>query len=93
MIAPTAEAAAVSGLQAGKDGSLVIPPEPCGDYDGRIELVKLNSQMTLEQFNSRYPSSIPLEQLAIINEVEGPGTSLPAGQTVKRVVGGTRQQG
>lgn len=59
----------------------------------RIELVKLNSQMTLEQFNSRYPSSIPLEQLAIINEVEDPGTPLPAGQTVKRVVGGTRQQG
>jgi predicted Zn-dependent protease len=59
----------------------------------RVELVKLNSQMTLEQFNSRYPSTIPMEQLAIINEVEDPGTPLQAGRTVKRVVGGIRQQG
>ena len=59
----------------------------------RVELIKLNSQMTLEQFNSRYPSSIPLQQLAIINEVEDPATPLQAGRTVKRVVGGVRQQG
>ena len=54
----------------------------------RVELVKLPRQMTLEQFNSQYPSSIPIEQLAIINELEGPASVIPAGQTVKRVVGG-----
>jgi predicted Zn-dependent protease len=54
----------------------------------RVELVKLSSQMTLEQFNSRYPSSISLQELAIINEVEDPSTPLPAGKIVKRVVGG-----
>ena len=54
----------------------------------RVELVKLSSQMTLEQFNSRYPSSISLQELAIINEVEDPSTPLPAGKMVKRVVGG-----
>jgi predicted Zn-dependent protease len=59
----------------------------------RVELVKLNRSMTLEQFNAQYPSSIPLEQLAIINEVEDPGTALQAGRTLKRVVGGIRQQG
>lgn len=59
----------------------------------RVELVKLNRSMTLEQFNAQYPSSIPLEQLAIINEVEDPGTALQAGRTLKRVVGGMRQQG
>lgn len=54
----------------------------------RVELVKLPRQMTLEQFNSQYPSTIPIEQLAIINELEGPASMIPAGQTVKRVVGG-----
>lgn len=59
----------------------------------RVELVKLDRQMTLEEFNSRYPSSISLQELAIINEVEDPATPLQAGRTLKRVVGGVRQQG
>jgi predicted Zn-dependent protease len=54
----------------------------------RIELVKVPRQMTLEEFNRQYPSSAPIEQLAIINELEGPSSVIPAGQTVKRVVGG-----
>lgn len=56
----------------------------------RVELVKLNQQMTLEQFNSRYPSTISLQELAIINEVEDPAAPLQSGRTVKRVVGGIR---
>jgi predicted Zn-dependent protease len=56
----------------------------------RLELVKVPRQMTLEQFNSQYPSSIPIEQLAIINELEGPSSVVPQGRMVKRVVGGTR---
>jgi predicted Zn-dependent protease len=58
----------------------------------RIELVKLDRSMTLQEFNARYPSSLPIEQLAIINEVEGPSTTLAAGRTIKRVMGGLRQQ-
>jgi predicted Zn-dependent protease len=58
----------------------------------RIELVKVNRDMTLEQFNAQYPSSVPIEQVAIINEVEGPSTVLPAGRLVKRVVGGRKAQ-
>jgi predicted Zn-dependent protease len=54
----------------------------------RVELVKAPRQMTLEQFNGQYPSTIPIEQLAIINELEGPSSVVPAGQTLKRVVGG-----
>jgi predicted Zn-dependent protease len=54
----------------------------------RVELVKLNREMTLEQFNSQYPSSVSLQELAIINEVEDPATPLPSGRTLKRVVGG-----
>jgi predicted Zn-dependent protease len=58
----------------------------------RVELVKLNRDMTLEQFNAQYPSSIPMIQLAIINEVEDASTLLPAGRTLKRVVGGRPTQ-
>jgi predicted Zn-dependent protease len=54
----------------------------------RVELVKVPQQMTLEQFNSKYPSTISIEELAIINEMEGPSSGIQAGQTVKRVVGG-----
>jgi hypothetical protein len=54
----------------------------------KLELVKLSRQMTLEQFNSQYPSTVPVEQLAIINQLEGPGAVIPAGHTMKRVVGG-----
>ena len=58
----------------------------------KIDLVKLNRDMTLEQFNAQYPSSVPIEQVAIINEVEGPSTVLQAGRLVKRVVGGRKAQ-
>ena len=54
----------------------------------RLELVKVPRQMTLDQFNSQYPSSIPLDQLAIINHLEGPSSVIPVGRMVKRVVGG-----
>ena len=69
-----------------RDGSK-INVEPA-----RIELVKVNRDMTLEQFNAQYPSSVPIEQVAIINEVEGPSAVLPAGRLVKRVVGGRKAQ-
>ncbi len=54
----------------------------------KVELVKLNREMTLEQFNSQYPSTISIAELAIINEVEAPTAVIPAGRTVKRVTGG-----
>ena len=54
----------------------------------KLELIKLPRQMTLEEFNRQYPSTVPIEQLAIINELEGPTTTIPQGRVVKRVVGG-----
>ena len=59
----------------------------------KVELVKLPRQMTLEQFNQQYPSSIPIAELAIINEIESPTAAIPAGRTVKRVVGGSDDDG
>ncbi len=59
----------------------------------KVELVKLTKEMTLAQFNAQYPSTIPIEQLAIINEVDGPDSAIPVGRTVKRVTGGQAPPG
>ena len=53
-----------------------------------LELVKLPREMTLAQFNQQYPSTTGIEELAIINELEGPESVIPRGRVVKRVVGG-----
>ncbi len=53
----------------------------------RVQLVTLTEAMTGQTFAQRFPSSIPTQQLYIINGIEG-GTSLPRGMILKRVVGG-----
>jgi predicted Zn-dependent protease len=65
-------------------------PSKVNVQPARVEVVRVPRQMTLEQFNAQYPSSIPIEQVAIINEMEGPQAVIPAGQMVKRVVGGIK---
>jgi len=51
----------------------------------RLHLVKLPREMTLEEFDKKYPSAIKMELLALINHAQ-PGERLPAGTLVKRVV-------
>jgi predicted Zn-dependent protease len=67
-------------------------PSKINVQPARLEVVRVPRQMSLEQFNAQYPSSIPIEELAIINELEGPDSVIPAGRMVKRVVGGRRVQ-
>ncbi|HVG62440.1 MAG TPA: M48 family metalloprotease [Hyalangium sp.] len=62
-------------------------PAVLGVQPARIELVTLDQAMTLEQFQTRHPSTIPLAELALINGAQ-PGDTLPAGRIVKRVTGG-----
>jgi predicted Zn-dependent protease len=50
----------------------------------RIHLVRLPRAMTLAQFHQAYPSTIPVEQVALINGVDAAAT-LPSGSLVKRV--------
>ena len=57
----------------------------------KVELVKVPSAMTIEQFAQQFPSSQPAEVLAVINGVEK-GAQIPAGTTLKRVVGGVPPQ-
>lgn len=51
----------------------------------KVSVVTVPRAMTLTQFNTQYPSVVPLETIAIINGMEG-GTMIPAGTLVKRVV-------
>ncbi|MFQ5351413.1 MAG: M48 family metalloprotease, partial [Thermoanaerobaculia bacterium] len=53
----------------------------------RVRLERIPRAMTMREFSQRYPSSIDLESLALINHVQ-PDDRLVAGETVKRVVGG-----
>jgi predicted Zn-dependent protease len=51
----------------------------------RIRIVKLNAPMTVSAFNAKYPSTVSVEQVALLNGVAVDGR-LPAGKLVKRVV-------
>jgi predicted Zn-dependent protease len=53
----------------------------------KISLVRADRDMTLSEFQKRFPSSIPMEQLALINGIQG-GEVIRKGQMVKRVRGG-----
>jgi len=52
-----------------------------------IEVVALPGDLTLAEFAEKYPSTVTLEELAIVNGVTAQ-TRLEKGQLVKRVVGG-----
>lgn len=53
----------------------------------RVKLVKADRDMTINEFQQRYPSSIPIEKLATMNGLDKGGKILK-GQIVKRVIGG-----
>lgn len=52
----------------------------------RLEIVRLPRSMTLTQFDRSYPSTIPISELAVINQLSGPETTMPARYPAKRVV-------
>jgi predicted Zn-dependent protease len=52
-----------------------------------IDIVKLPRSMNLTEFVRRYPSTIEIDRLAIINGVN-PDTMMEKGRLVKRVIGG-----
>ncbi|HET6628887.1 MAG TPA: M48 family metalloprotease [Woeseiaceae bacterium] len=52
----------------------------------QIEIVQIDESLTLAEFDERYPSTIPLDELAVINQVAGPDAVLEPGTLVKRVV-------
>ncbi len=52
-----------------------------------VQLVTLPDAMTGQAFTQRYPSSVPAEEIYIINGIQA-GTNLSRGMLLKRVVGG-----
>ena len=54
----------------------------------KVSIVTLPQAMTLNEFAQRYPSTIPIAELAIINQVESPTAQIPAGTLLKQVGGG-----
>ena len=55
-----------------------------------VQLVTLQDAMTGQGFTQRYPSSVPADEIYIINGIQA-GTNLSRGMLLKRVVGGLRQ--
>ena len=53
-----------------------------------IDVVTLSQPMTLSQFAQRYPSTLPIAELALVNQVEDPNAQLAAGTQLKQVAGG-----
>jgi predicted Zn-dependent protease len=53
----------------------------------RIRIERVPQAMTLAQFQQRFPSVIPITELALINQVAGPDAQLAAGTSIKRVTG------
>jgi predicted Zn-dependent protease len=56
----------------------------------RIDIARVPRALTLSAFNQQQPSAVPIETLALLNQVEGPSATLSAGALVKRVVGDKR---
>jgi len=53
----------------------------------RLKIVAVRRAMTLAEFNKEHPSAIPIDELALINQLAGAETVMPANYQAKRVVG------
>lgn len=88
----------LAGQRAAYEGTLkafmssfreLSDPGALGVQPAKLEVVTVPADMTVEQFNAQFPSSVPVETVALINGLQTGGT-LRAGQKAKRVVGGTQ---
>ena len=52
----------------------------------RVDIIRLPQRMTLAEFSRRYNSTIPIAELALINQAATPDTAFEAGTLLKRVV-------
>jgi predicted Zn-dependent protease len=72
--------------QALRSFAEVTDPTVLGVQPRRIELVRTPSSMTIEEFHRRYPSTVPVQTVGVINGYRA-GETIPAGTLMKRVVG------
>jgi predicted Zn-dependent protease len=64
-------------------------PKALNVQPARVKVETVPRAMTLADYYKQFPSSIPIEQVAIINGLQT-DSQLEAGQKIKRVVGGTQ---
>jgi predicted Zn-dependent protease len=64
-------------------------PQALAVQPSRLRVVRLDRRMTLAEFNQRFPSAVPVAELAIINGVADASAVLESGSQAKRVVAGT----
>jgi predicted Zn-dependent protease len=69
--------------------AVLTDPAALAVQPDRISIVRVPQGMTLAQFNQQFPSRIPIEQLAIINQLAGPTSTVPANFQMKRVTAGS----
>ena len=74
-------------LQSIESFRSVNDPDILGVEPSRIEIVRLPSRMTLQQFIDRYPSTVDDEQIAMINR-RTLDESIAGGTLLKQVAGG-----
>lgn len=66
-------------------------PALLGVQPARLDVVTLQAPTTVAELARRYPSTAaPADVLALLNQVSGPGATLPAGAQAKVVTGGGR---
>lgn len=53
----------------------------------RIEIVRADRDMTLGEFARRYPSTVTLEELGVLNQMQSASSSIARGSLLKRVAG------
>lgn len=63
-------------------------PQALAVQPNRITIVRVQQQMTLAEFNQRFPSVVPVEEIALINQLAGATATIPATYRMKRVIGG-----
>ncbi|MFL6196491.1 MAG: M48 family metalloprotease [Thermoanaerobaculia bacterium] len=82
------------GYQADLEGTMasfakLTDPKALSVQPRHMNLIRLKKGMTIEELASAYPSTVPLETVALINHVEA-GGRLEAGRLFKQVVGGSK---
>jgi predicted Zn-dependent protease len=57
----------------------------------RLDIVRLDSSMSLAEFARRQDANLPLERLALINQIDDPRAPIAAGTLVERGEGSGRE--
>jgi predicted Zn-dependent protease len=83
--APAFQAALASFRPLTDPAALAVQP-------ARVELVRVTRDMTVAEFHAQFPSTAPVETVALVNGLPKDGR-LQAGRTAKRIVGGVLPAG